>query len=97
MSISRRDFLRLAGLISASAALAACAPERLFEGAVQPAPPVNRVHLLALNRLTLAPARQTWPGPLKLAWRGGWKSSSPQTPWTILPVISACAIWKPLA
>jgi len=55
MSISRRDFLRLAGLISASAALAACAPERLFEGAVQPAPPVNRVHLLALNRLTFGP------------------------------------------
>ena len=54
MSISRRDFLKLPGLVAASSALASCRP--LYELAGHPHlaqwPPLNPADFRALNRLT---------------------------------------------
>jgi hypothetical protein len=57
MPLTRRDFLKLTGLVAASAALAACRP--LYELAGQPPltawPALSTAEWLALNRLTYGP------------------------------------------
>jgi len=57
MTLSRRDFLKLSGLIATSAALASCAPvDRLLTPLVHvPWPGLDASDFLALNRLTFGP------------------------------------------
>jgi len=54
MTLSRRDFLKLASLVAASAALSSCAPlsRQLLGEPVQALPPLDLEDFLALNRLT---------------------------------------------
>ena len=59
--LTRRDFLRLAGLVSASAVVAACAPAYARLGGqpeptlAGPLPPLDTAVFTALNRLTFGP------------------------------------------
>jgi uncharacterized protein (DUF1800 family) len=59
MTLSRRDFLKLTGLVASSAALAACSPSIFQRVAGKPAllgwAPLPGADFLALNRLTFGP------------------------------------------
>ncbi len=59
MSISRRDFLKLTGLVATSAALASCSPNIFQRAAGKPSlsgwAPLTNADFLTLNRLTFGP------------------------------------------
>ena len=58
MTLSRRDFLKLASLVTASAALSSCGPVyRQLTGDLPPAPwtPLDPRDFMMLNRLTFGP------------------------------------------